>query len=128
MARSDFVNVALRQRSTGERSICYSVSQGVAESGSPAILARQNEGWGMAWDALKGWTGAQKHAVAAAYLGWTLDAFDFFVLTFVMPDVAKQFDVNIPAIALALTLTLAVRPLGAFLFGRLADDYGRRPI
>ncbi|HKQ11712.1 MAG TPA: MFS transporter [Rhizomicrobium sp.] len=82
----------------------------------------------MALDALKGWTGAQKHVVAAAYLGWTLDAFDFFVLTFVMADVAKQFGVKIPAVALALTLTLAVRPLGAFLFGRLADDYGRRPI
>jgi SHS family lactate transporter-like MFS transporter len=82
----------------------------------------------MALDALKGWTGAQKNVVAASYLGWTLDAFDFFVLTFVMPDIAKQFDVKIPAIALALTLTLAVRPLGAFLFGRLADDYGRRPI
>ncbi len=82
----------------------------------------------MALNALKGWTGAQKNVVAAAYLGWTLDAFDFFVLTFVMPDIAKQFDVTIPAIALALTVTLAVRPLGAFLFGRLADDYGRRPI
>ena len=82
----------------------------------------------MALDALKGWTGAQKHAVAAAYLGWTLDAFDFFVLTFVMSDIAKQFDVKIPAVALAVTLTLAVRPLGAFLFGRLADAYGRRPI
>jgi len=82
----------------------------------------------MALDALKGWTGAQKHVVTAAYLGWALDAFDFFVLTFVMADVAKQFDVKIPAVALALTLTLAVRPLGAFLFGRLADDYGRRPI
>jgi SHS family lactate transporter-like MFS transporter len=82
----------------------------------------------MAFDALRGWTRAQKHVVAASYLGWTLDAFDFFVLTFVMPDIAKQFDVKIPAIALALTLTLAVRPLGAFLFGRLADDYGRRPI
>jgi len=82
----------------------------------------------MALDALKGWTGAQKHAATAAYLAWALDAFDFFVLTFVMADVAKQFDVKIPAVALALTLTLAVRPLGAFLFGRLADDYGRRPI
>jgi SHS family lactate transporter-like MFS transporter len=82
----------------------------------------------MAFDALRGWTRAQKHVVTASYLGWTLDAFDFFVLTFVMPDIAKQFDVKIPAIALALTLTLAVRPLGAFLFGRLADDYGRRPI
>src|SRR5260221_6455125 len=82
----------------------------------------------MALDALKGWTGAQKHVVAASYLGWTLDAFDFFVLTFVMSDIAKEFDVKIPAVALALTLTLAVRPLGAFLFGRLAADYGRRPI
>jgi SHS family lactate transporter-like MFS transporter len=45
-----------------------------------------------------------------------------------MSDIAKQFDVKIPAVALAVTLTLAVRPLGAFLFGRLADDYGRRPV
>ncbi|HWM60749.1 MAG TPA: MFS transporter [Rhizomicrobium sp.] len=82
----------------------------------------------MALDALRGWTRQQYNVVAASYLGWTLDAFDFFVLTFVMPDITKQFDVKIPAVALAVTLTLAVRPLGAFLFGRLADDYGRRPI
>ncbi len=81
-----------------------------------------------ALDAIKGWTAKQKHVVTASYLAWTFDAFDFFVLTFVMADVAKQFDVKIPAIALALTLTLAVRPLGAFLFGRLADDYGRRKV
>ena len=79
-------------------------------------------------DALKGWTAAQKHAVTASYSAWTLDAFDFFVLTFVIPDIAKQFTVSVPTVALAVTLTLAVRPLGAFLFGRLADDLGRRRI
>ena len=71
----------------------------------------------------------QRHAVAASFLGWTLDAFDFFVLTFVVKDLVAQFHVKSAAdILLAVTLTLAVRPLGAFLFGRLADDYGRRPI
>ncbi len=82
----------------------------------------------MALEALKGWTSAQKNVVAASYLGWTFDAFDFFALVFVLPDVAKQFGVEIPTVALAVTLTLAVRPLGAFLFGRLADDYGRRNV
>jgi SHS family lactate transporter-like MFS transporter len=82
----------------------------------------------MALDALKGWSARQKHVVAASYLGWTLDAFDFFVLVFVLPDVAAQFGVRLPTVALAVTLTLAVRPLGAFLFGRLADDYGRRRV
>jgi SHS family lactate transporter-like MFS transporter len=82
----------------------------------------------MALGALSGWTRQQKHVVAASYLAWTFDAFDFFALVFVLPDVAKQFGVGIPVVALAVTLTLAVRPLGAFLFGRLADDYGRRKI
>ena len=68
---------------------------------------------------LTGWTPRERHAVLAAYLGWALDAFDFFVLVFVLKDVAATFDVPVSGVAWALTLTLAFRPLGAFIFGRL---------
>src|ERR1700730_13126750 len=79
-------------------------------------------------DALKGWSPAQKNVVIASYLGWTLDAFDFFLLVFVLKDVTKEFGVEESHVALAIPLTLACRPIGAFIFGRLADRYGRRPI
>jgi MFS transporter, SHS family, lactate transporter len=77
---------------------------------------------------LRGWTSAEKHVVAASYLGWTLDAFDFFLLTFVVTDIAREFGVDVKSATEAIFITLAFRPVGAFLFGRLADRFGRRPV
>jgi SHS family lactate transporter-like MFS transporter len=68
----------------------------------------------------------QRNAVLAGFLGWTLDAFDFFVLTLVVDDVARSFGTTRPNIALTITLALAMRPLGALLFGMMADRLGRR--
>jgi len=59
-------------------------------------------------------------------MGWTLDAFDFFVLVFLVDTLARQFQVTKGAIIWTLTATLAMRPVGALLFGVLADRYGRR--
>jgi len=68
----------------------------------------------------------QRNAVLAGFLGWTLDAFDFFILTLILDDVAMAFGKSRPDIAFALTVTLAMRPLGAIVFGIMADRLGRR--
>ena len=66
------------------------------------------------------------HSVLAGFLGWTLDAFDFFIVVFLFDRLAAQFGVSKKDIVLSTTLTLAMRPIGALLFGLLADRYGRR--
>src|ERR1017187_7473718 len=73
-------------------------------------------------------TAPQKKVVVAAILGWTLDAFDFFILVFTLPAIAKEFGVKVPDVAYAIFLTLAMRFIGAFIFGRLADKFGRKPL
>jgi MFS transporter, SHS family, lactate transporter len=72
--------------------------------------------------------GAPDHraAVAAGFMGWTLDAFDFFLVVFALTSIGHDFGKSDAAIALSLTLTLAFRPVGAFIFGLIADRYGRR--
>jgi SHS family lactate transporter-like MFS transporter len=66
------------------------------------------------------------HTLLASFLGWTLDAFDFFVLIFVLPAVAREFHRSIADVAFTITATLAMRPIGALVFGWFADRYGRR--
>jgi len=69
---------------------------------------------------------SHRPAVVAGFLGWTLDAFDFFVVVMTLTAIAKEFGRSDAEIALSITLTLAFRPVGAFIFGLLADRYGRR--
>src|SRR5256885_13577923 len=70
--------------------------------------------------------GSSRHAVLAGFLGWTLDAFDFFVVVFLLDVLAAQFGVPKRQIVNTLTATLLFRPVGAIIFGMLADRYGRR--
>src|SRR3984957_12427249 len=71
-------------------------------------------------------TPLQRNTFVACFLGWSLDAFDFFILTFCVSAIATQFQTKISAVAEAIFITLAFRPVGAFLFGIMADRYGRR--
>jgi len=72
-------------------------------------------------------TPVQRNTFVACFLGWTLDAFDFFILVFCVSALATQFQTKVSAITEAIFLTLAMRPLGAVLFGLMADRFGRRP-
>src|SRR3546814_12824317 len=77
---------------------------------------------------LKALSKPQRAAIWASYLGWTLDAFDFFLMVFMLSAIATEFGTDIKAVSVAIFLTLAARPFGALFFGLLADKFGRRPL
>src|SRR5467141_2231365 len=68
----------------------------------------------------------QRNTFVACFLGWALDALDFFLVTFVLIPIGHDFGQSIPKVAFAITLTLMMRPVGAFIFGLLGDRFGRR--
>ncbi|MES2135876.1 MAG: MFS transporter [Pseudomonadota bacterium] len=77
---------------------------------------------------LKSLEPSQRSAIWASYLGWTLDAFDFFLMVFMLKAIAAEFGTDVKSVAVAIFVTLAARPFGALFFGLLADRFGRRPI
>ncbi len=72
-------------------------------------------------------TPLQRHTFTACFLGWTLDAFDFFIVVFCVSAIANEFHATVAAVLQAVFLTLAMRPVGALVFGWMADKYGRHP-
>jgi SHS family lactate transporter-like MFS transporter len=78
--------------------------------------------------AKEAWTSTQRRTLFAGVGSWTLDAFDFFVLVFVLTAMAKEFGITIVTASLAITFTLVMRPVGAIIFGILAERLGRKPV
>jgi MFS transporter, SHS family, lactate transporter len=74
----------------------------------------------------KSLTREQRNTFIACFLGWALDALDFFLVTFVLVQIAQDFHRSISEVAFSITITLMARPLGAFIFGLLGDGFGRR--
>src|SRR3954469_24215937 len=68
----------------------------------------------------------QRNAFVAAFLGWTMDAFDYFIVVLVYAEIAKDFGVSLERMAFLTTVTLIMRPVGALIFGLWADRVGRR--
>jgi MFS transporter, SHS family, lactate transporter len=79
-----------------------------------------------AWSLMRSLSRDQRNTFLASFLGWSLDAFDFFLVTFVTLRIAKEFNVGLTAVLFTVTLTLMMRPVGALIFGILADRFGRR--
>jgi SHS family lactate transporter-like MFS transporter len=73
------------------------------------------------------WTAGHRNVLVASFLGWMLDAFDYFLVVFVIQRLATDFKTDVTGITVGMFVTLAMRPVGAFLFGRFGDRYGRRP-
>jgi SHS family lactate transporter-like MFS transporter len=71
-------------------------------------------------------TADQRNSFIAALLGWTMDAFDYFLVVLVYADIAKTFHHTKTEVAFLTTATLLMRPVGALLFGLWADRVGRR--
>src|SRR5579859_4931878 len=76
---------------------------------------------------LQSLTSVQRNTFIACFMGWSLDAFDFFILVFCISALATHFQQKVSAVAEAFFWTLAMRPVGAFVFGLMADRLGRRP-
>jgi SHS family lactate transporter-like MFS transporter len=73
-------------------------------------------------------TRAQRNAFFSSLAGWSLDAFDFFIFVFCLRAISTEFHTDVKSVAEGIFLTLAFRPVGALVFGWLAEKYGRRPI